>query len=47
MSKTQTYPSDVTDDQWLVIRPLLPKHKIGRAGRPRSVEQRDLLDAIF
>src|SRR6516164_3420161 len=47
MSKRQTYPSDLTDEQWQLIRPLLPKRKMGKAGRPRTVEQRDLLDAIF
>jgi putative transposase len=47
MSKTQTYPSDLSDDQWQLIRPMLPKRKMGKAGRPRTVEQRDLLDAIF
>lgn len=47
MSKTQNYPSDLTDEQWQVIRPLLPKRKMGKAGRPRTVEQRNLLDAIF
>ena len=47
MSKRQTYPSDLTDEQWQLIRPLLPKRKFGKAGRPRTVEQRDLLDGIF
>jgi putative transposase len=47
MSKTQTYPSDLTDEQWQLVRPLLPKRKMGKAGRPRTVEQRDVLDAIF
>lgn len=47
MSKTQTYPSDLTDEQWQLVRPLLPKRKMERAGRPRTVEPRDLLDAIF
>jgi putative transposase len=47
MSKRQTYPSDLTDEQWDLLRPLLPKRKTGKAGRPRIVEQRDLLDAIF
>jgi putative transposase len=47
MSKRQTYPSDLTDEQWQLIRPLLPKRRDGEAGRPRSVEQRDLIDAIF
>src|SRR6516164_826377 len=47
MSKRQTYPSDLTDEQWQLIRPLLPKRKMGKAGRPRTVEQRDLIDGIF
>jgi putative transposase len=47
MRTRERYPSDLTDEQWEVIRPLLPKRKMGKAGRPRTVEQRDLLDAIF
>src|SRR3974377_2569996 len=47
MSKTQNYPSDLTDEQWQVLRALLPRGKMGKAGRPRIVEQRDLIDAIF
>lgn len=45
MSKRQPYPSDLTDEQWQVIRPLLPKRK--KHGRPTSVDRRALLDAIF
>jgi putative transposase len=45
MSKTQTYPSDLTDAQWALIRPLLPKpHK---RGRRRRLDYRRVLDAIF
>jgi putative transposase len=47
MSKTENYPSDLTDEQWQVVRHLLPKRKVEKAGRPRTVEPRDLLDAIF
>jgi len=47
MNRRQPYSSDLTDEQWEVIRHLLPKRKMGKAGRPRNVEQRDLLDAIF
>jgi putative transposase len=47
MSKTQTYASDLTDEQWHLVSPLLPRRKMGKAGRPRIVEQRDILDAIF
>src|SRR6516165_2485664 len=47
MSKTQTYPSDLTDEQWNVLRHLLPKRQAGKAGRGRTVECRDIIDAIL
>lgn len=43
--KRQTYPSDLTDEQWRQIEPLLPKAKPG--GRPREVDLREVLDGIF
>ena len=45
--RTNKYPSDVTDEQWLLLRPLLPKARKSRAGRPVKVDRRALLDAIF
>src|SRR5580765_4816966 len=45
--RTEHYPSDLTDEQWEVIRPLLPKRRRHRPGRPPSVDRRDLLDAVF
>ena len=33
--KTKWYPSDLTDDEWDRIAPLMPKP--GRRGRPREV----------
>ena len=45
MSKTQTYPSDLTDEQWALIRPLLPKPY--KRGRRRRVDYRHVLDALF
>ena len=39
------YPTDLTDDQWKLIEPLLPKAKPG--GRPRSVDLREVTDGIF
>src|SRR6516225_6150433 len=45
--RTNKYPSDLTDEQWLLLRPLLPKARKSQAGRPVSVERRALLDAIF
>jgi putative transposase len=39
------YPTDLTDDQWELVRPLLPPAKPG--GRPRSVDLREILNGIF
>ena len=39
------YPSDLTDTQWNLIAPMIPKAKTG--GRPRSVDMRNTLDAIL
>src|SRR5437016_1458105 len=42
--RSQTYPSDVTDEQWTLIEPLIPVYP---GGRPRKTDVRDVLDAIF
>jgi len=39
------YPTDLTDDQWELIEPLLPKAKPG--GRPRSVDLREVTNGIL
>ena len=38
------YPTDLTDDEWRVLEPLIPPAKPG--GRPRSVDVREILNAI-
>ena len=38
------YPSDLTDDQWAIIEPLIP---VKTTGRPRQVDMREVLNAIF
>src|SRR6516164_2987238 len=45
MSNRKSYPSDLTDAQWDLLRPLLPRAKT--IGRPTTVDRRDLLNAIF
>jgi putative transposase len=40
------YPSDLTDMEWEVLRPLMPKRKTKR-GRPREVPFRQILNGIF
>jgi putative transposase len=38
------YPSDLTDEQWELIEPLIP---VPSTGRPRIVDMREVLNAIF
>jgi putative transposase len=38
------YPTDLTDEQWLIVKPLIP---VNRVGRPRQVDMREVLNAIF
>jgi len=47
MSKEQTYPSDLTDEQWALLRPYLGRRRLGKAGRPSTVDRRALVNAIF
>jgi putative transposase len=40
----RTYPTDLTDEQWQEIEPLIPPAKAG--GRPRKTNMREVLNAI-
>ena len=42
--KTKRYPSDLTDEEWAPIAPLMPQP--GRRGRPREVEFREVINAV-
>jgi putative transposase len=42
------YPSDLTDEQWAMVEPLIPPAKQSpRGGRPRQVEMREVLNTLF
>jgi putative transposase len=42
------YPSDLTDEQWAIVAPLIPPAKQGpRGGHPRQVDMREVLNTIF
>src|SRR5215468_6236449 len=46
--RRKVYPSDVTDQQWALIEPLLPHRKRRRGpGRPREVDLREVVNALF
>ena len=40
----RAYPTDLTDDEWRVLGPLIPPAKSG--GRPRSIDPREVVNAI-
>jgi putative transposase len=39
------YPSDISDEEWVILEPLIPPAKPG--GRPRSTDIREVINAIF
>ena len=39
------YPSDLTDAEWTLLASMIPPAK--RGGRPRDVDVREVLNAIF
>lgn len=43
--RRQAYPSDLSDAEWLILKPLLPKPK--GFGHPQEVDLREILNAIF
>lgn len=45
MTPPRSYPSDLTDEQWALIQPLLPPPV--NAGAPRTTNLRAVLNAIF
>ena len=43
--KRSSYPTDVTDSQWKLVKPLIPAAKPG--GRDRSVDMREVVNGIL
>jgi putative transposase len=38
------YPTDISDQEWIIVEPLLPCR--ARTGRPRKVELRQVINAL-
>ena len=51
MSKDQParkpYPSDLTDEQWTILTPMLPVAHTQRGGCPREVDMREVVNTIL
>jgi len=43
--KRKTYPSDLSDEQWLLLEPMLPPPE--QFGRRRSIDLRQICNALF
>ncbi len=41
---SKTYPSDMADEQWAVLEPLIP---LSHGGRPRRIDLRPIVNGIF
>jgi putative transposase len=45
MRRRRDYPSDVRDEEWAILEPLIPPAKPG--GHPRTTNMREVINAIF
>src|SRR3989442_850906 len=44
----KVYPSDLTDEQWAIVEPMIPPAKQSpRGGRPREVDMREVFNTIL
>ncbi|MES1026032.1 transposase, partial [Gloeocapsa sp. BRSZ] len=41
----KAYKSDLSDEEWRIIEPLIPPPKSG--GHPRTVDMREVVNAVF
>lgn len=49
MSSRKAYPTDLTDAEWAVLKPLVPAPKSGtpKGGRPVTHDRREIVNAII
>lgn len=43
----KAYASDLTDEQWAILNPLVPAPRTQRGGRPRQVDMREVINTIM
>jgi putative transposase len=43
----KSYPTDLTDEQWAILEPLVPPARTQRGGRPREVSMREVVNTIL
>jgi|SRR6266516_4005808 len=47
MNRRKAYPSDLTDEEWEWLAPLLERPRRDGRGRPRTVDRREVVNAIL
>lgn len=47
ISLREPYGSDLTDQQWVIVEPLIPAPRTQRGGRPREVSMREVVNTIL
>ena len=45
--RSELYESDLNDDQWFLLAPLLEAASKKKSGRPRHADRREIVNAIF
>ncbi len=45
--KRKAYPSDLTDEQWARLEPLIPAPRSRGGGRPREIDMREVLNTLL
>ena len=43
----KAYASDLTDEQWVILEPLVPPARTKKGGRPREVDMREVINTIW
>jgi putative transposase len=43
----KAYATDLTDEQWAILRPLVPPPRTARGGRPRAIEMREVINTLL
>lgn len=47
VSGRKAYPTDLSDDQWIIVERLIPPAKTQHGGRPRTICMREVLNTIL
>lgn len=47
LPRRKAYPTDLTDEQWAILEPLIPAARTTHGGRPRVIDMREVVNAML